>query len=291
MKFEASSLIIIDITNFPIQIDNAFNCDLCVDIVILLNSETDNLANHFRIAGTPCLLDIKHQTFQSLSTFLEKLISGCSVDECSEFLEAIDVRLFGNRSSKVCFGVAQRTRKAIVEAEQGLVNDGIVGDDYKELENFRGLPTEMRFHLLDLLSRQPNTNDVAIFVEKLEDIYEQGNNLQFVMSYDNFDDLQHSFAGMTIHEKNSILQFVKRIFRDHLYDIFNDTSTVKLDVDLDELMQSLATKVRATRRNQRRRKCKSRGFNSEGECSRRSSMSENTDSEAVVIDVEFQDSV
>uniref|UniRef100_A0A1I7VS76 Tetratricopeptide repeat protein 29 n=1 Tax=Loa loa TaxID=7209 RepID=A0A1I7VS76_LOALO len=212
-KIQVSSLVIIDFTKMSTDIDNVINSHSNNDIVILLNNKTDDAIINFRIANTHCLLDIKQQSIQSLTPFFEKLINGYSMEECAELLQSVNVRLFGDRSSKVRLSRAQCTRKMIVDMEDGLLGNLVINeDDQREIDNFK----------------------------------------------------------------------------DHLYGLYDELQTSKLD-NLEELMKSLANNIRMMRKKQRR-KLRARGYHSEGENSRRSSMSENTDSEAVVVDVELQES-
>lgn len=288
-KAQVCSVVIIDFTKFAIDFDNILQYKMDIDVAILINSRRDELAGDFRLIGTRCVLDIKLHSFHLLVPFFEKLITGCTVEECLELLQMRDVRLFGDRGSKVRLGTAQLTRKALVNAHKhGLSSDWISEKDQKTLESFEGLPLKMQAYLLDMMSA-PKTEEILISVEKLEDLYEQQGKGQ-VLSECSADDLQQVFVQLAHDEQLATLQFAKRVFADHLYCTCDDGSSIELCSDLDELMKSLVTKIRATRKKQRRRKFRTRGFHSEGENSRRSSLSENTDSEAVVVDVEFRDS-
>uniref|UniRef100_A0A0R3RW75 Tetratricopeptide repeat protein 29 n=1 Tax=Elaeophora elaphi TaxID=1147741 RepID=A0A0R3RW75_9BILA len=286
-KIQVSSLVIIDFAKMPIDIDNVINSFSSNDIVILLNNETDDAIINFRIANARCLLDFKQQSVESLMPFFEKLINGYSVEECSKLLHSINVRLFGNRFSTVHCGQAQNTRKLIVDMDDGsLENLSVSENDQREIYNFKELPLEVQHHLLDMIKQQVKTNEIQLFVEKLEDICDHCKDETLSNDYEADNYLQQLFVQRTHDEQNSILKFIKHLFRDHLYGIYNDVQTSKLD-NLEELMKSLTNNVRITRKKQRR-KFRTRGYHSEGESSRRSSISENTDSEAVVIDVEFQ---
>ncbi|KAK6102045.1 TPR repeat family protein [Brugia pahangi] len=288
-KIQVSSLVIIDFTKMSFDTDNVINSFSDNDIVILLNNETDDTIINFRIANAHCLLDIKGQTIQSLMPFLEKLINGYSVEECSELLQSINVRLFGDRSSKVRPGRAQCIRKMIVDMEGGLVeNLAISMNNQIEIDNFKGLPTKVQLYLLDMIKQQMKTNEIQLFVEKLEDLYDHCKHVTLSDHCEVDDYLQESFIRRTHDEQNFILKFIKHLFRDHLYGMYDDLQTSEVD-NLNKLMKSLANNVRVRRKKQRG-KLKSRGYHSEGESSCRSSMSENTDSEAVIVDVEFQES-
>uniref|UniRef100_A0A915PUI1 Tetratricopeptide repeat protein 29 n=1 Tax=Setaria digitata TaxID=48799 RepID=A0A915PUI1_9BILA len=285
-KAQVSSLIIIDFTKLTIDVGSIFNFDSNTDIVILLNNEADDTIINFRIANAHCLLDIKQQSVQSLMEFFEKLTEGYTVEECSKLLQSVNVRLFGDRYTKVHFSRAQWIRKMIIdmEDEKMIINE----NDKNEIDNFRGLPSEVQNHLLNMMKNHLKTNEIQIFVEKLEDIYENGKSIKLPNSCETDDYMQQLFAEKTHDEQNFILKFIKHLFRDHLYGIYDEGQWTKLD-NLEELMKSLANNVHTTRKKQRR-KLRQREFHSEGESSRRSSMSENTDSEAVVVDVEFRES-
>ncbi|VDP24227.1 unnamed protein product [Onchocerca flexuosa] len=122
----------------PIDVDHVINSISNNDIVILLNNETDDTIINFRIANAHCLLDIKQQSIELLLPFFEKLINGYSVDECSELLRSVDVRLFGDRSAKIRSSLAQCTRKMIANIEDGLLeNLAISENEEREIDNFK----------------------------------------------------------------------------------------------------------------------------------------------------------
>ncbi|CAG9537906.1 unnamed protein product [Cercopithifilaria johnstoni] len=288
-KIQVSSLVIIDFTRMPIDIDNVIDSFSSNDIIILLNNETDDTIINFRIANARCLLDIKQQSIESLIPFIEKLINGYSVEECSELLQSVSVRLFGNRSSKIRCSRAENTRKLIVDMNDELLeNLAINENDQKEIDQFKELPLKVQLHLLDMMKQQVKTNEIQSFVEKLEDIYDQCKDVTLSNYCEADDNLQQLFVQRTHDEQIFTLEFIKHLFRDHLYGTYNNVQNSKLD-NLEELVKSLANNVRVTRKKQRR-KFRTRGYHSEGESSRRSSISENTDSEAVVIDVKFEES-
>ncbi|VDK85782.1 unnamed protein product [Litomosoides sigmodontis] len=283
-KAQVSSLVVIDFAKMPIDIDNVINSFFNNDVIILLNSKTDDTIINFRIANAHCLLDIKQQTIDSLTPFIEKLIGGYSVEESLELLQSTDVRLFGNRCVKVRRSRVQSIRKLIIDANDGIMHEGsaVRGSDQREIDNFRELPSKIRSRLLDMM-KNVKTNEIQLFVEKLEDISDQCRNA--TLSNCCADD-DYLFAERTHDEQDFILRFIKDLFRDHLYGMYDNVQSSKLD-NLEELMKSLANNIRTIRK---KRRFKSRGYHSEGESSRRSSISENTDSEAVVVDVEFQES-
>ncbi|KAM3723003.1 Tetratricopeptide repeat protein [Dirofilaria immitis] len=287
-KTRVSSLVIIDFTKVPFDVANIINSFSNNDIVILLNNEADDTIINFRIANARCLLDIKQQSVESLMPFLEKLINGYSVEECSELLQFINVRLFGDRSSKVRSSLAQHTRKMIIDNEDGLLENLTVSeDDQKEIDNFKELPPKIQLHLLNMIRHRVKTNEIQLFVEKLEDIYDHTKDITLLNCCEIDDHLQQLFVQETHNEQNFILKLIKHLFRDHLYGIYDDVQITKLD-NLEELTKSLANNIRVTRKK-KLRKLGTRGYYSEGESSHRSSISENTDSEAVVVDVEFQE--
>lgn len=61
------------------------------------------------------------------------------MEECAELLQSLNVRLFGDRFSKVRYSQAQRTRKAIVDCENGLIESSAIDkNDQREIDNFKG---------------------------------------------------------------------------------------------------------------------------------------------------------
>ncbi|VDK68347.1 unnamed protein product, partial [Gongylonema pulchrum] len=111
----------------------------------------------------------------------------------------------------------------------------------------------------------PKTEKIVNFVEKLEDLLQKQGNKEPLPEYCDADPLQQSFVQLTRDQQEDILQFTKHIFRDHLYGVYDETSVASLNSDLDDLMQSLTNRVRATRKKQRRKRSRKRGFYSEGE--------------------------
>ncbi|MCP9258300.1 hypothetical protein DINM_002801 [Dirofilaria immitis] len=258
-KTRVSSLVIIDFTKVPFDVANIINSFSNNDIVILLNNEADDTIINFRIANARCLLDIKQQSVESLMPFLEKLINGYSVEECSELLQFINVRLFGDRSSKVRSSLAQHTRKMIIDNEDGLLENLTVSeDDQKKLITSK-------------------------------DIYDHTKDITLLNCCEIDDHLQQLFVQETHNEQNFILKLIKHllevrkaIFTDHLYGIYDDVQITKLD-NLEELTKSLANNIRVTRKKTQET------WNTWILFRGRNSISENTDSEAVVVDVEFQE--
>lgn len=62
------------------------------------------------------------------------------MEECSELLHSVNVRLFGDRSSKVRCSPAQSTRKIIVDMEDELLeNIAISENDQREIDNFKSM--------------------------------------------------------------------------------------------------------------------------------------------------------
>lgn len=69
------------------------------------------------------------------------------MEECLELLQMRDVRLFGDRGSKVRLGTAQLTRKALVNAHKHGLSSGSINENHqKTLESFEGDP---RFNTIE----------------------------------------------------------------------------------------------------------------------------------------------
>ncbi|VDN07843.1 unnamed protein product [Thelazia callipaeda] len=327
-KAQVSSFVIVDFTRFTIDLEDVFNFDSRTDIVILLNNETDDMITNFR-TDARCLLDIKNQSVESLKKFFEKvlifsqppfmdgsysifnvlkkelkllkvktsepleLIFGCSVEDCLEMLESAEIRLFGDRSSKIRKSPVQRTRMMIMNMEQeGLPLESlqVSENDQEIIKTFIGLPNALRNYLLDLIKRQPKTNEIQFLVEKMEDISAHS---KIAPQYSNCSESEYAqfeqlFAAISLQEQNTTLKFVKFIFKDHL-NVYDEISCAKLN-NLDEEIKMLTNKVQATRKKQQRKISRIRRSHSEGENSRRSSVSRNTDMEAAIIDIEFHES-
>lgn len=81
-----SSLVIIDFAKMPIDIDNVINSFFNNDVIVLLNSETDDVIINFRIANAHCLLDIKQQSIESLTPFIEKVFCKKKKSQIGNFL-------------------------------------------------------------------------------------------------------------------------------------------------------------------------------------------------------------
>lgn len=61
------------------------------------------------------------------------------MEECSELLQSVKVRLFGNRSSKVRCSRAESTRKLLIDVDNGLLENLTVSkNDQREIDNFKG---------------------------------------------------------------------------------------------------------------------------------------------------------
>lgn len=74
---------------------------------------------------------------------------------------------------------------------------------------FKELPPKIRFHLLDMM-KNVKTNEIQLFVEKLEDISDQCKNATLSNCC---EDDEYLFAERIHDERDFILKFIKHLFR------------------------------------------------------------------------------
>lgn len=87
--------------------------------------------------------------------------------------------------------------------------------NFRRLNNylFKGLPLKVQSHLLNMIKQRMKTNEIQLFVEKLDDIYDRCKDVSLSNNCEVDDYPQQLFAQRTHDEQNFILKFIKHLFR------------------------------------------------------------------------------
>ncbi|VDM26497.1 unnamed protein product [Toxocara canis] len=285
-KLQVCSVVVMDCSRIKLDIASVVQHRISVHIAILLNSTSNKLVNALLLAGALCVIQINQCYQNNLNTFLHKIINGATVEDCVSEIDGTRLRIYGNRCAKGYRDELSLWRKAVLaNYDNKLPHTG--DSKFAELlTELTELSSSRRTRLMNVMASN-NSHDIHMFINELEGEFEQcANNDASSLS----NDPNAMIESTSSKEIAKLFSLSKRIFQDHLYGT-NSVDFVRFKDDhLSELMKSFATKEReGKRRNRKKKAVMTRGCWSEGEGSRRSSFSEgNTDTEAVVIDMELE---
>uniref|UniRef100_A0A0M3IYM2 TPR_REGION domain-containing protein n=1 Tax=Anisakis simplex TaxID=6269 RepID=A0A0M3IYM2_ANISI len=291
-KLQVCSLALLDCSRLKMDSFSILQYQLSINIAIVLNDPCEKVTKALLIAGAECVVNINSEFNEHLKIVLQKLINGDSLENCLGNLRGSPLRLYGNRNAICHSNALQSWRKAVISTENLDGNDliNVEYPQYVELvEELKRLPPQRYSRIIDLMQSN-NTQQIYAFMNELENELEQLTSIEgstscfltTVQSNDRASDCNGEIKGL--------IALCKRVFDDHLYGLDDTDSMHFEDAHLNELMKSFALKEREVKRRRRRRKCSvARKCWSEGEGSARCSLSEsNTDTEAVIIDIEVE---